>query len=187
MERREVWCLYFQSSQNMETRMNAPANQGDYIRQGRRDRLIRELDHDPYHSKRKIKGPTRCPDCGASYAKGRWTWDPAPADAGEHKCPACQRVADRVPAAFLTLRGDFLQRHEDEIVNLIHNYEERERQEHPLKRIMGIEKQADGMVLTFTDAHLARGIGEAINRAYEGNIDYQYTKEDIMLRVTWER
>jgi hypothetical protein len=94
---------------------------------------------------------------------------------------------DRVPAAFLTLRGEFVYGHKDEIMNLIRNYEARERTEHPLKRIMGIEEQADGMVFTFTEAHLARGIGEALHHAYEGEIDYQYTKEDIMLRVTWTR
>jgi hypothetical protein len=94
---------------------------------------------------------------------------------------------DRVPAAFLTLRGEFLDSHKDEIINLIHNYESREKREHPLKRIMGREEQADGTVITFTDAHLARGIGEALHNAYEGEIDYQYTKEDIMLRVTWTR
>ena len=72
-------------------------------------------------------------------------------------------------------------------MNLIHNYEQHEKTEHPLKRIMGTEEQAEGTVISFTDAHLARGIGEAIHHAYEGDIDYQYTKEDIMLRVTWAR
>ncbi len=167
--------------------MTESPKQTDYLRQERQDRLIRELDHDPYHSKRKIKGPAVCPDCGAVYAGGRWTWKAAPADAREHVCPACHRITDRVPAAFLTLRGDFLARHQNEIMNLIHNYEKRERTEHPLKRIMGSEDQADGIVLTFTDAHLARGIGEALHRAYEGEIDYQFTKEDTMLRVTWTR
>jgi hypothetical protein len=94
---------------------------------------------------------------------------------------------DRVPAAFLTLRGEFLESHKDEIMNLIHNYEARERTEHPLKRVMGSEAQADGIVFTFTDAHLARGIGEALHKAYEGEIEYHHTKEDIMLRVTWSR
>jgi NMD protein affecting ribosome stability and mRNA decay len=148
---------------------------------------MRELDHDPYHSKRKIKGPAVCPDCGAVYLRGRWTWEPIPADAKDHVCPACHRVKDGVPAAFLTLRGDFQTSHKDEIMNLIHNYEERERKEHPLKRVMGSEEQTDGMVFTFTDAHLARGIGDALHHAYQGDIDYQYTKEDIMLRVTWTR
>jgi hypothetical protein len=52
---------------------------------------------------------------------------------------------------------------------------------------MDCEEQADAVVFTFTDAHLARGIGEAIHHAYKGDIDYQYTKEEIMLRVTWAR
>ena len=72
-------------------------------------------------------------------------------------------------------------------MHLIHNYEARERKEHPLKRIMDTEEQDDGLMLTFTDAHLARGIGDALHHAYQGEIDYQYTKEDIMLRVTWTR
>jgi hypothetical protein len=72
-------------------------------------------------------------------------------------------------------------------MNLVHNYEEREKAEHPLKRIMGTDEQAEGIEISFSDAHLARGIGDAIHHAYEGDIDYQYTKEDIMLRITWER
>lgn len=167
--------------------MTESAKQTDYLRQGRMDRLIRELDHDPYHSKRKIKGPAVCPDCAAVYAGGRWTWDPAPENAREHLCPACHRILDQVPAAFLTLRGDFLATHRGEIRNLIRNYTKRERMEHPLKRIMRTEEHADSIVLTFCDAHLARGVGEALHRAYEGELDYQYTKEDIMLRVTWTR
>lgn len=167
--------------------MTDSAKGKDYLRQGRRDRLIQELDHDPYHSKLKLKEPTVCPECNAVFSRGRWSWQDRPDDARQQLCPACQRIKDKVPAAFLTLRGDFLAAHRDEIMNLIHNYEEREKAEHPLKRIMGSEEQEEGLVMTFTDAHLARGIGEAIHHAYEGDIDYQYTKEDIMLRVTWSR
>lgn len=167
--------------------MNPPGEQKDYLRQERHDRLIRELDHDPYHTKRKIKGPALCPDCGAVFSNGRWTWDTAPADAAEHRCPACQRIADQVPAAFLTLRGEFLTSHRDEIMNLVHNYAERERREHPLKRIIDTTEDEGQTVMTFTEAHLARGIGEALHRAYEGDVDYEYTKDDIMLRVTWAR
>lgn len=159
----------------------------NFVGQGRGDRLIRELEHDPYHSKRKIVAPTACPGCGAIYNNGRWSWGDAPAGAHEHLCPACQRIQDRVPAAFLTLRGDFVAAHREEIMNLIRNYEQREKTEHPLKRVIDTDEQEEGIVISFTDAHLARGIGDAIHRAYEGDIDYQYTKEDIMLRVTWTR
>ena len=153
----------------------------------RQDRLIQELDHDPYHAKAKLKTPALCPDCGSVYLNGRWTWNAAPAGARSHICPACQRIEDRVPAAFLTLRGDFWRGHKTEIMNMIHNYSEHERTEHPLKRIMNNEEQGGDLVFTLTDAHLARGIGEALHNAYEGELSYEYTKEEIMLRVIWAR
>lgn len=167
--------------------MTGPRKPADYLRQGRRDRLLKELDHDPYHSKVKLKEPTVCTACGAVFARGRWAWGGAPAERHEALCPACLRIRDRVPAAFLTVRGAFFAEHREEISHLIHNYEQRERAEHPLKRLMSQEEQEDGAVYTFTDAHLARGIGEALQKAYDGELDYEYTKEDIMLRVTWAR
>lgn len=167
--------------------MTRSGKSNDYLRQGRRDRLIRELDHDPYHSKLKLTEPTVCPECNAVYSHGRWSWQNAPVDAQQQLCPACQRIKDKVPAAFLSLEGDFLETHSEEIINLIYNYEKREKAEHPLKRIIGSEVQEGRLVFSLTDAHLARGIGEALHHAYEGDIDYQYTKEDIMLRVNWSR
>lgn len=167
--------------------MTGPRKSEDYLRHGRKDRMLKELDHDPYHSKRKIKEPNECPECNAVFHNGRWTWNAAPPGAGHQLCPACQRIKDRVPAAFLTLSGEFLTEHRDEIENLIRNYEERERAERPLKRIIGSEEEESGVVFTFTDAHLARGIGDALQSAYKGELDYQYSKEDIMLRVSWSR
>ena len=46
--------------------------------QNRRDRLLKELDHDPYHAKMKLEGPTVCTECGAVFQKGRWAWGDAP-------------------------------------------------------------------------------------------------------------
>ena len=145
------------------------------------------MDHDPYHSKVKPRAPAHCPECGAVFVNGRWTWGEAKAASAEHLCPACLRLRDRVPAAYLNLRGEFFNRNYDEILNLITHVEQRERTAHPLKRIMGSEKQAGGLQMTFTDAHLARGVGEALHDAYQGELEYQYTKGDIMLRVSWHR
>ena len=167
--------------------MTGASKSSDHLHQDRKDRLIRELDHDPYHSKLKLREPTACPECGAVYHKGRWSWIEAPADAHKDLCPACHRIQDKIPAGILHLSGEFLGEHKDEIMHLIRNTEERERAEHPLKRIMATEEQEDGLEITFTDAHLARGVGEAIHHAYKGELDFKYTKEDIMLRVNWKR
>ena len=159
----------------------------DHLRHGRHDRLIQELEHDPYHDRGKLKGAARCPRCGAAYHDGRWTWAEADPKGSEHVCPACQRIEDGVPAAFLTIRGDFAREHAEEIRHLISNYEARERAEHPLKRIMNETREGDATVFTFTDPHLARSIGEALHHAYRGELDYHHEKGEFLLRVDWSR
>lgn len=156
---------------------------------GRRmDRLIQEQVHDPYMARRKPGEPTVCRECGAVFAQGRWQWmSEPPAAAAEQVCPACRRVNDKVPAGFLTLRGEFFREHKDEILNLVRNKVEAQKKQHPMKRLMNIEEQDDGAVLTFTDVHLPRGVGEAIERAYEGNLDIGYANEAGILRVHWQR
>lgn len=153
----------------------------------RHDRLLREWVHDPYKSKRKLREGTVCRECGAVFAAGRWQWLPRPADGQDGLCPACHRQKDHVPAGILTLRGPFLRDHREEILHLIRNLEEREKSEHPLKRIMSIEEGDEEVVVTFTDPHLARGAGEALEHAYHGDLDYQYVEEDVLLRVHWQR
>ena len=72
-------------------------------------------------------------------------------------------------------------------MNLIRNIEKREKSEHPLKRIMSIEEQKEGMLVTLTDPHLTRSVGEAIHHAYEGELNFEYSEGEYMLRVDWRR
>lgn len=153
----------------------------------RRDRLIQEHVHDAYKSRWKYPEPTRCPECGAVFSDGRWHWGAAPAGAHEAPCPACRRVRDRLPAGFVTLRGPFFMEHRDEILHRARHVEERERSEHPLQRIMGIEEVDGGVCVTTADIHLARAIGEALHHAWHGRLDFHYNPEEDLLRVTWER
>lgn len=155
--------------------------------QRRNDRLIQEQVHDTYKLKNKLVEPTVCPACEAVYRGGRWQWGLAPAEATRQHCPACLRTQDRYPAGSVTLAGPFLQAHREEILNLARNHEEKEKAEHPLKRIMAIEPDGDGMLITTTDPHLARGIGEALHRAYDGELDFAYVDESDLLRVSWRR
>lgn len=153
----------------------------------RHDRLLQEQVHDAYKIKGKLHEPTVCPQCGAVYHQGRWQWLKAPADAQQHSCPACLRIHDHYPAGFLTLKGDFFNLNCDEIMLLIHNEEKHARKEHPLKRIMATEEKDGSTLVTTTDIHLARRLGEALHHAYQGELDYHYNPEQNLLRVTWAR
>jgi hypothetical protein len=73
-------------------------------------------------------------------------------------------------------------------MHLLHNKVEQQKTQHPMKRLMAIEDQENGeVVATFTDVHLPRGVGQAIESAYEGELDIQYTDEAGIVRVTWRR
>ncbi|MCS6945258.1 MAG: BCAM0308 family protein [Sutterellaceae bacterium] len=154
---------------------------------GWREEYRQDEEHDAYALRKKPPEPTRCPGCGAVFTAGRWTWKAAPADAHELICPACHRIRDRYPAGYVRLSGAFFDAHRDEILRLIRHCEEREKAEHPLERIMAIEDVDGGTQVTTTGIHLARVIGEAVQAAYKGDADFQYNREDKLLRVNWSR
>lgn len=151
----------------------------------RRDQMFEERVHDSYKIRGKLQEPTVCPQCNAVFHQGRWQWIAAPKGAHEHLCPACLRIHDQYPAGFVNLSGDFFASHRDEIMNLVRNKEKREREEHPLQRIMGTEEKNGGVEVTTTDIHLARLIGEALHHAYQGELEFHYNPNDYLLRVNW--
>jgi NMD protein affecting ribosome stability and mRNA decay len=153
----------------------------------RRDRDVREYEHDSYKTKRKLKEPTACPQCGAVFHRGRWSWAAKPADAREALCPACKRIEDKYPKGLVTLTGPYLAAREGELVGLIRNTEANEKGEHPLSRIMAIDKTREGVVISTTDSHLARRIGSALKDAHHGNLDLHYDKAEDFVRVWWSR
>lgn len=153
----------------------------------RSEHLLQEQVHDAYKSKGKLPEPTVCPKCGAVFHEGRWQWRKAPENAHSETCPACHRIHDHYPAGFLTLKGEFFQGNREEIMHLVHNHEKHERAEHPLKRIIEVEEKDGATLVTTTDIHLARGIGEALHHAYQGELEYHYNREQNLLRVGWVR
>jgi len=160
----------------------------DLSRRGARgDRLIREHIHDPYKARLKLPEPTVCPQCGAVYQKGRWQWAERPSDSREVLCQACHRSNDRYPAGILTLRGTFVDEHRTEILGLARHQEELEKAEHPLHRIMSIEKQDETIVINTTDIHLPLRIGKALRSAYEGELDFHHEEETYLIRASWTR
>jgi NMD protein affecting ribosome stability and mRNA decay len=142
---------------------------------------------DPYVATHKPPGPTVCPSCKAVFMEGRWTWQRPPPEAAETNCPACQRIQDEFPAGYVTIKGEFLKEHRDEIIALINSKEDREKAEHPLQRIMAIEDVREGLQVSTTDSHLARGIGEALHDAYKGDLKLRYSRDENLLRAIWKR
>ena len=151
----------------------------------RHDRLLQEKAHDTYKSRGKLPEPTVCPYCNAVFKEGRWCWAERPEKAHEEACPACQRIHDDFPAGFVSLSGTFFLSHRGEIVSLARHAEAHAREEHPLQRIIAEREEADGLLITTTDIHLARAIGEAVHRAYQGELEFHYNPEQNLLRVAW--
>ena len=147
----------------------------------------RQPAHDVYGLAGKLSDPTGCPQCGAVYREGRWRWESMPFEAERVACPACRRTADRYPAGILSLRGAFVFEHAQEIESRLRNLEEHERSEHPLKRIIAIEADADGLRVTTTDARLARSLGNGLRRAFHGTLEQSRTDDQGPVRIEWCR
>lgn len=155
----------------------------------KRDAGIRSAnDEDPYRASTRPEEPTRCPKCHATFTEGRWTWQKAPSDAADLVCPACQRISDKFPAGYVTIKGEFFKSHREEIVSLIENHEKKEKAERPLQRIMGMDDKKDGTFeVTTTDSTLAREIAEAIHDEYKGDLKVRYSRDENLVRAVWKR
>jgi len=146
-----------------------------------------QQDHilDPYQAQQKLHEGTACPQCGAVYRGGRWQWTEKAEDAIEERCPACRRINDEFPAGVVTLSGDLARQYKEEMIRLARHQEEAEKREHPLNRIISIDEEAHGIVIKTTDIHLPRRIGEAVKRAFHGEIEDSFEKDGYFVRVNW--
>ena len=172
----------------MSHRNPAPGHSPTDPKAGRRKsgRAQKDPIQDPYHAKAKHSGPGECPQCDAVYVQGRWQWGLAPKGADSVLCPACRRIIDRVPAGIVTLTGASVRTHGKEMIRLARHQEETEKKEHALNRIIAIDEEApDKVVITTTDIHLPRRIGETIERAYHGKLKEDFDEDGYFVRVDW--
>jgi hypothetical protein len=148
----------------------------------------RKLGGDPYALAKKLPDPSACTQCRAIYRKGRWAWGKPPSDAKAVVCPACRRAKDDSPGGLVRISGAYAAAHRKELERLARNVEAREREEHPLKRILAVRSADDGAFeITTTDPKLARGIGAAFYHAHRGKLVAPTRAREGMLRVRWER
>lgn len=154
----------------------------------RQDKIVQEYIHDPYFIKEKFSDPSICEKCGVIYNHGIFQWfDKPPKEARKIVCPACRRIEDRYEGGIILLEGQFLADHKQEILNIIYNAEETEKKYRPLERIIEIEDQGNRAVITTTYEHIARRIGEAVQKACKGELKLQYPEGEKYIRVYWKR
>lgn len=154
-----------------------------------RSRIYDPGTKDPYRDSHRYAEPTLCTSCGSLYIRGRWSWDEIPAETREDTCPACLRIADDYPDGQVELSGDFFREHREEIMNLVRNTAAMELREHPLERMMEPHSpgdSGDAILLRTTGRHLARRIGSALHKAYQGELETDGEAEELM-RIRWMR
>lgn len=136
-----------------------------------------------------------CEGCRSVYMNKRWY-----ADSGlyEHVkknpgtarvfCPACLKIRDRFPGGIVTLKGSYIIGHKQELLNLIRNEEGRARAFNPLERVMTIQENGSAkMIITTTNEKLAQRLGRAIKKAFHGMVAYNWSQDNKLVRVNWER
>lgn len=145
---------------------------------------------DPYLNKIGPDAKAVCRKCGAVYQDKRWSLKSTPPEGKERVevlCPACQKIKDKFAEGFVTLQGDFIKDHKDEILNLIKNKEERSMHTNPLHRIIEIKEQKGGIEITTTTDKLAQRIGQMLKKTFSGEVEYKWSSDVKLTRVVWTR
>lgn len=139
--------------------------------------------------------PAKCNYCGAIYSERRWMSADEAEKSGTNlhpantlTCPACIKQQQGLPSGLVYLEGRFLSAHQDEIERLIHNVAERAAVNNPLSRIMNYEHSQGGRLLVSTTTEdLAQRLGQALEKAYKGDVRYDFSHENKLVRVYWHR
>ena len=155
----------------------------------RNNRLIQDDIHDPYYSKERYPDPSVCEKCGVLFQNRVFSWssERSPAPTARMVCPACRRIGDGFEGGFVVLEGSFLADHKSHILSTIENTAKAEKQKRPLERIISVNDQGSRVELRTTYEHIARRIGDAIRKAFKGDLTVQYPTGEKYARVSWKR
>jgi len=146
-----------------------------------------------YQTKGGVKGCSYCESCGAIYCNKRWSHDEQMLNtlkrtSGQAStCPACQRVSDRNPAGIVTLEGNHLKAHAEEILNLVKHVTAAVNAKNPLGRIMEATEGDGNICITTRDDKLAQKLGKEVYKAHGGELQFQWSDDQRLVRVNWSR
>lgn len=146
-------------------------------------RHLRLLDErqDPYNDYFAVEGEAQCSSCGAVYKDERWQWMEPSIDAASIRCPACRRIAERSPAAYLEIEAPISADKHDELIHSIREIEHLEKSADPMQRIMTIEETSKQLLVTTTNVRLARSIAQLLQSSYGCDLDFHFDRDTSLL------
>ncbi|MGE0104677.1 MAG: BCAM0308 family protein [Blastocatellales bacterium] len=153
----------------------------------------KRVDHQAgkLHAQGAMKEPAVCRECGNIYVNRRWVRagaDMVVTDPEPVLCPACVAVRDDITSGYVHLEGKFVGDHWDEIRRLLDNEADRAAEDNPLGRIMAVEKErGDAFTVRTTTEHLAKRLGDSVQKAFNGEIRYDFSHENKLAHVWWQR
>ena len=138
------------------------------------------------------QGVAECESCQAVYRNKRWYVNGDLVKAGTPTtkvvCPACLKIRDNFPGGIVTLAGGYVLPNKRAIMKLVKNEEDRARGFNPLERVMSIKENGRGsIVINTTNEKLAQRLGRAIKKAFHGRLVYNWSHDNKLVRVDWER
>jgi hypothetical protein len=92
------------------------------------------------------------------------------------------------PRGFVYLDGSFYVTHQKEIEQLLQNEAARAEADNPLARIMEFTRGKEHqLTVSTTTEHLAQRLGHALEKAFAGHTQYDFSHENKLARVMWQR
>ena len=136
-----------------------------------------------------------CKGCGAMYARRRWSLAATPAVKNLRDiaypertlCPACRQIARGQFSGEVRVGGTFATAHRAEVERLIRNEAGRAAEDNPLARIVRLDRLPDQLRIRTTTEHLAKRLGQALKKAFDGRVQYRFSEENKFAHVMWSR
>jgi len=159
--------------------------------------FTKRVDHEGgrHRQSRAMSEPGVCRQCGSVYANRRWRAVESTTNKKKQLlgsrltvCPACKQAKSGEPRGFVYIDGTFFVDHREEIQNLVLNEAKRAGKDNPLARILKLsERDGHKLTVTTTTEHLAQRLGHAVEKAFGGTIRFNFSHENKVVRVNWQR